>query len=180
MEYFKNLLWATFLFTGSAFLVACTSLGANTTGNRMDRITGSAQYNIDSQRFENPEVISLQTGRNWTTILYEYFFNGKHRRPQQKLPEAPPALSELDEKAEDIRFIWFGHSKILLELDGKRILIDPMFSKYASPIPGTAERFQPPVFNVDELPEIDVVLISHDHYDHLDHKTIRQLKQRAW
>ncbi len=178
MEYLKNLIWSIVLLSGSALLVACTSLGANTNGGRVDRITSSAQYNITSQRFENPEVISLQTGRKWTTIVYEYFFNGKERRPQQKLPEAPPALSLLDEKAQDIRFMWFGHSTILLELDGKRILIDPMFSKYASPIPGIAARFQSPVFEVDELPDIDVVLISHDHYDHLDHKTIKQLKKR--
>ena len=178
MEYLKNLAWSIFLFTTSTYLVACTSLGADVAGDRVDRMTSSPQYNSQSQRFQNPEVIQLQTGRKWTTIVYEYFFNGKERRPQQKLPEAPPALSALQTKSRDIRFIWFGHSTILLELDGRRILIDPIFSTYASPIPGVAKRFQPPVFDIDDIPDIDVVLISHDHYDHLDHKTIKKLKKR--
>ena len=174
----KKITWFVLLLITTAYMVACTSMGASTASNHANKIVSSAQYNSDSQQFQNPEEISLQTGRPWTTIAYEYLFNGHERRPKEKLPEAPPALSELDSKSRDIRFIWFGHSTILLELDGKRILIDPVFSTYASPLAGIAKRFQPPVFNIDEIQNIDIVLISHDHYDHLDHKTISKLKKR--
>jgi len=174
----KKIAGSLFVLIIAGYLVACTSMGAGTTGDRAQNITTSAQYNSEDGKFQNRAKTSLATGRSWTTILYEYLFNGKERRPKGKLPEAPPALSELDTKSQDIRFIWFGHSTLLVELDGKRILIDPVFSTYASPIPGIARRFQPPVFDIKDIQNIDIVLISHDHYDHLDHNTIKQLKSR--
>ncbi|MCW8826840.1 MAG: MBL fold metallo-hydrolase, partial [Gammaproteobacteria bacterium] len=101
-----------------------------------------------------------------------------NRRPTQKLPEDHSSLKLLETKTDNVRFIWFGHSTILLEIDSKRIVIDPIFSNYSSPIPGIVKRFQPPVFDIDEIENIDIVLISHDHYDHLDHETIKKLKDR--
>ena len=153
-------------------------MGANPADERLVGIKQSTQYNIDKNQFQNPKETPLTTGRSWTTVLYDYFFNGEDRIPKEKLPEAPPELSELDKKSNEIRFIWFGHSTILLEIDGKRILIDPVFSDYASPIIGFAKRFQPPVFDIEAINDIDIVLISHDHYDHLDLETISKLKER--
>ena len=162
----------------SLYIVACTSLGSNPTGNRLTKIEKSEQYNLNKKHFHNPKEIPLATGRHWTSIFFEFFFNGEDRLPNEKLPEDPPALSELKTKNNDIRFIWFGHSTILLEIDKKRILIDPVFSDYASPVPGIAKRFQPPVFEIDQIKDIDIVLISHDHYDHLDFESIDKLKER--
>lgn len=110
--------------------------------------------------------------------MYDFLLTGENLRPNTKLPEDPPDLVELEKKTKEVRFIWFGHSTILLEIDGKRILIDPIFSDYASPISDIVKRFQAPVFNIDDIKEIDIVLISHDHYDHLDYETISKLKSR--
>jgi len=152
-------------------------MGGNPEGVHMDRIKKSPQYNISKEQFQNPKDTPLYTGkRSWIDMFIDFLFNGEERRPKQKLPEDKSTLDKLAIKSDEVRFIWFGHSTILLEIDGKRILIDPIFSQYASPIPGIAKRFQPPVFDIDKIDNIDIVLISHDHYDHLDHKTIAQLK----
>ncbi len=94
-------------------------------------------------------------------------------RPNYRLPEVIPNLKEFASYKEGIHYIWFGHSTILVNFDGVIILFDPVFSRYASPfsVP-VAERFQPSIINLYDLPDIDYVLISHDHYDHLDKKTI--------
>jgi len=170
--------WILVLFLLSIYLLACTAMGSNPSGERLERVAKSPQYNTKEALFQNPVVIPLSTGRPWYTVMYDFFFNGVDRKPSEKLPEDLSGLIELEKASQDARFIWFGHSTILLEIDGKRILIDPVFSTYASPIPGIAKRFQPPVFELDDLADIDIVLISHDHYDHLDHETINQLKAR--
>ncbi len=72
--------------------------------------------------------------------------------------------------------VWFGHSSYFIQLNGKRFLIDPVFSGRASPIPGSAKSFKgTDVYSTDDMPDIDVLLLSHDHYDHLDYRTIKKL-----
>ncbi len=119
-----------------------------------------------------PEVVGRQTSPK---IIYDFFFSKNDRRPTQKLPEVTTAPSMLASKSNELRFIWLGHSTIFLEVEGIRILLDPIFSKYASPVPFSIKRFQPPAITLDKISDIDVVLISHNHYDHLDKKTIKKL-----
>ncbi|WP_405130799.1 MBL fold metallo-hydrolase [Paenibacillus sp. FSL H8-0317] len=71
---------------------------------------------------------------------------------------------------------WFGHSTSLIQLDGKLLLLDPVFTDYTSPFRFGSRRYseQMPI-EIEELPEIDAVLISHDHYDHLDYRAIKKL-----
>lgn len=161
------------------YLIASTAIGADPAGERLARIQASKQYSAERQALQNTRQIPLHVGRSWTEILRDYYSNSAEKRPLQKLPEQVPEAAILAGKNMDIRFIWFGHSTILLELEGKRILIDPVFSDYASPLPIVAERFQPPVLTVEQIPDVDIVLLSHDHYDHLDLDTINQLKDRV-
>ncbi len=88
----------------------------------------------------------------------------------QKLP--PNFNATLD----TIKFAWLGHSTILLSMQGKTILIDPVFQSSAAPVDWMIKRFQPPVLNINALPKIDYVLISHDHYDHLEMETIQHFR----
>jgi len=160
------------------YFITRAPMGGTPSDDRLITIEKSIQYNLATAQFDNPSSTPLSTGRPMTAIMYDFFFNGEQRRPFGKLPEAPPALSILEDKSESIRFIWFGHSTILLEIDSIRILIDPVFSDHASPLPFMVTRFQPPVFTIDKIEDIDIILISHDHYDHLDYKTISKLKHR--
>lgn len=76
--------------------------------------------------------------------------------------------------------VWFGHSSVFIQLNGKRFLIDPNFSGKASPLPGSVKAYKGSnVYSASDFPEIDYLLISHDHYDHLDYETILVLKNKV-
>jgi L-ascorbate metabolism protein UlaG (beta-lactamase superfamily) len=112
--------------------------------------------------------------------LFKMIFKGeKNRRPKNPLPTLKLSQDDFaDSPSQDLRFYWLGQSSIILELEGKRILIDPMLSKRASPFSwGGPKRFQPSPLMLKDLKDIhvDLVLISHNHYDHLDKATIKAL-----
>lgn len=113
------------------------------------------------------------------TVARKVFFEGGARIPKGKLPEVKPDLGAFLTPADNMKFIWFGHSTLLLNVDGKTILIDPVFSASASPFNFLVKRFQPSILKLEELPPIDKIVISHDHYDHLDEKTIRFFASKA-
>lgn len=139
-------------------------------------------YNAHSDKFTNinpnkkPPSLGFYESLK---IAKKIFFEKEGRIPSAKLPEMKPDLVEFLNPSENVKFIWFGHSTLLLNLDGKIILIDPVFSDYAFSWDIFVKRFQPPVLQPSELPHIDVVVISHDHYDHLDKKTIEQFKDKT-
>jgi len=115
-------------------------------------------------------------------VAREYFFGGQPRRPPTPLPaENPlPALSRPIDTG--FRTTWLGHSTVLLELDGMRVLTDPVWSDRISPFGIAApRRFQPVPMRIDALPALDAIVISHDHFDHLDQPTVAVLaaSQRA-
>lgn len=116
-------------------------------------------------------------------MLVKTFTEKKKRSPQQPLEILPFNIDDFLE-GDDPRFIWYGHSVALLRMSGKNILIDPMFGPDASPIaPFDTKRFSENSMEIiPQLPDIDVVLITHDHYDHLDMKSIIRLKEkvRSW
>ena len=75
---------------------------------------------------------------------------------------------------QELNITWLGHSTILININGMNVLIDPVFSGYTSPIPYLGpNRYSELPIEIEDLPKIDIVLISHDHYDHLDYKTIK-------
>ncbi|MFK7730305.1 MAG: MBL fold metallo-hydrolase [Pseudomonadales bacterium] len=153
-------------------LVSCVPTTAQSSQN-------SNQWNADTVRFENSPLTPNSTAEDSSmNSMWDFFFLKNDRRPEEKLPEMPPTSRELATPGSDLRFIWFGHSTIMLDIGGKRVLFDPVFSRYASPVPFTVARFQPPAVDLEAIGDIDLVLISHNHYDHLDKPTIKQLKKR--
>ncbi|SFU05490.1 L-ascorbate metabolism protein UlaG, beta-lactamase superfamily [Pseudovibrio denitrificans] len=102
-----------------------------------------------------------------------------HNRPQQPVPTETIGDRLNTPPESGARVTWFGHSTLLVELEETRILIDPVWSKRASPLPWAGvERFYDPLIALEDLPEIDAVVISHDHYDHLDMATVQKLAQK--
>jgi len=132
-------------------------------------------------KFFNPQPTSVSS--SWSEMLsatVEYITGGQQRVPKETLPTKKLALDELG-KAKELRVTWLGHSTALIEIDGKLVLTDPMFGKRASPFSFTGpKRFaaDAPV-TAEQLPFIDVVLVSHDHYDHLDYDSILALKEKV-
>ncbi|CAN7324638.1 MBL fold metallo-hydrolase [Massilia sp. LjRoot122] len=98
--------------------------------------------------------------------------------PTVALPSVKTDLASLP-LAQDI-VVWLGHSSYYVQIGGKRILVDPVFSSYAAPIPGMVRAFDgTSPYSIDELPQIDAVLITHDHYDHLDYRTMKGLAPKT-
>lgn len=154
--------------------------GSSPSGEKVETIKESPQYNPERQQFVNRQQDVLDQMRkdsmNFKTIK-EWLTNTEGRVPQNPLPEVKPDLQEFLKPAADLKVIWFGHSTFLLNFSGKIILVDPVFSGTASPFSFMVKRFQPPVLKLEELPKIDLVLISHDHYDHLDMETMKFFAQ---
>ncbi len=118
--------------------------------------------------------------RNYSlSSILEFFSERKDGVPSKKLPEVKPDMELFLKPSNDLKAIWFGHSSFLLNMDGKIILVDPVFSGSASPFSFAVKRFQEPVLNLEELPDIDFLLISHDHYDHLDMKSVEFFRDKG-
>lgn len=95
-------------------------------------------------------------------------------RPAQPVPAVKTDLRALDPAQDTV--VWLGHSSFFMLFSGKRILIDPVFSPYASPVSFSTQAFDGTnLYTVDDMPAIDVLLITHDHWDHLDHATVTAL-----
>lgn len=153
-------------------------LGKAPSGKRLERIKNSPNYRDGA--FQNiQETPQLAEGYNFRKILYDFFFHkSKHLKPSQPIPSVKTNLEELP--LEKDLLLWFGHSSYYMQMNGKRFLIDPVFSNSASPIPATNKPFKGSnTYNPEDIPEIDYLLISHDHYDHLDYKTIKRLKSKV-
>jgi L-ascorbate metabolism protein UlaG (beta-lactamase superfamily) len=137
--------------------------------------------NYSNGRFKNAEPTTvMKPGSNWDSI-YQFLFKGhKDRTPSKPLPVVAMDGFAKQPAPDGLRFVWLGHSSVLVELDGKRILFDPVFSERASFFSWAGpKRFQPAPILARDLPAIDAVLISHDHYDHLDKPTIMGLIEKT-
>lgn len=115
-------------------------------------------------------------------VAREYLFGGQARRPPAPLRTENPLPLLARPVDTGFRTTWLGHSTVLLELDGVRVLTDPVWSERISPFGIAApRRFQPVPMRVEDLPPLDAIVISHDHFDHLDYGTVVALTraQRA-
>ena len=128
-------------------------------------------------KFQNPLPTEVGTLRLIFKAMPLYIRNHERRTPVV-LPgpfRTDPAIYLLTPNS-DLRVTWFGHSAMLVEVDGFRVLIDPVWEERASPRQWFGpRRFFPPTIALDDLPHLDAVLISHDHYDHMGEKTLQSL-----
>ncbi len=145
----------------------------NYSGLRLERVRASKQH--DGVTFKNPSGKGPMV-KMPLPVLGEYFFGGNQRTPPGPLPLVRPHEAWLRPVETELRVTWLGHSTVLLEMGGKRLLTDPVFGERASPLRFAGpKRFHPVPADLGELPELDAVLLSHDHYDHLCAPTMRAL-----
>lgn len=151
--------------------------GKAPSGKRLVSIARSPHYK--KGKFHNiHDTPTLAEGYSMSGVLYNFTF-GKFPRtkPVDQIPGIRTNLKSLP--VEDDLLVWFGHSSYYIQLSGQRFLIDPVFSGNASPIPGSNKSFKgADLYTAADMPEIDYLLITHDHYDHLDYATILLLQSR--
>ena len=147
------------------------------TGRRLERAHSSKHFR--DGRFHNTYPFRPGITGNSFALMREFFFGGKKRTPQSPLPVEYPVPAWATEPSTGLRVTWLGHSSLFVEIDGSRILTDPVFGDYAAPFPMPGrKRFHPVPAKLSEFPKIDVILQSHDHYDHLCVKTWKEIAKR--
>ncbi|MDT0344293.1 MBL fold metallo-hydrolase [Streptomyces litchfieldiae] len=153
------------------------AFGARSTGERLTRVQRSPQYRDGAFRNERP--VSMGGARDMLPMLRDMLRRADRvrRKPAGRLPLVRPAAVEPgDVPGSGLRLTWLGHASVLAEIDGHRVLFDPVWGTRCSPFPFAGPRRLHPVpARLAELGPLDAVVISHDHYDHLDMPTIRAL-----
>lgn len=143
-----------------------------------DKIKYARSRHWDGQKFVNLTDTKMVQPRDIPKLLYKQLTNTKGRTPKKLIPVEPFDAVKFSSQPNQPKFIWYGHAVLLLQLNGKNLLIDPMFGSDTTPIAPIANKrySENTLAIIDELPPIDAVLITHDHYDHIDYASIQKLK----
>lgn len=159
------------------FFMLQPKFGSKPYGERLQRIKTSPQY-INGTFQNQSNTPQLTEGASFGSVLKEFLFEKKLRKkPSQPLPSVKTNLRQL-RKEEDV-LVWMGHSSYFMQVDGKTMLVDPVLSGSASPLSFTTRSFAgADIYTTDDIPKIDFLFISHDHWDHLDYDTIKKLQPK--
>jgi L-ascorbate metabolism protein UlaG (beta-lactamase superfamily) len=155
------------------------ALGTRPQGARLERIKASPLWTGERFRNVSPIIPGLRDPNASMPTLSEFLCGNGRRVPRGPLPSMNPLDGWTRPPGSGLRATWLGHSTVLIEIDGLRVLTDPVWGLRASPsrLAGP-KRFQPVPVPLRAMPPIDLVVVSHDHYDHLDYPTIRELARR--
>ena len=154
------------------------TFGKKPEGLRLERMKASLLWAGEAFRNLHPIQPGLRDTSAPRPSLSDFLCGGERRVPRGPLPSLDPRDAWTRPPASGLRATWLGHSTVLIEIDGLRVLTDPVWGPRASPsrLAGP-KRFQPVPVSLRAMPPVDVVIVSHDHYDHLDYPTIRELAQ---
>ncbi|MEP7196366.1 MAG: MBL fold metallo-hydrolase [Saprospiraceae bacterium] len=155
-----------------------SKFGKLPSGERLKEIVRAP--NFQNGAFQNQSITpDLTEGANYFSVIFKFLFRQSPRvLPKDKIISEKTDLLDLDLNSNIL--VWFGHSSYFIQIDGKRILVDPVFSGYASPFSFSTKAFKgTDNYHVEDIPEIDYLFISHDHWDHLDYETIKKLQKKT-
>ncbi len=178
----RNTFLKMILFTVSAIILASFGIlnlpqfGRKASGTRRQRILNSP--NFKDGKFQNLSYTpDLNPKYSYWDIFLMSLKKYKDKQPNQSIPFEKTNLHAIDPTKNSI--VWFGHSSYLLFFEGKTILVDPVFSGFASPFSFIMKSFEGTnSYKPADFPTIDILVITHDHYDHLDYRTVTQLKPK--
>lgn len=172
------LILAAVVAIGAFLMFRHPAFGRAPRGARVERIRLSPNFRDGQFRNLHPTP-QITSGKGFAGTMWSFLFAAKdpRRTPSEPLPTVNPDLHNLD-RGEEV-LVWFGHSSYFLQTHGVRFLVDPVFSDkwpmsmMFHPFPGTD------VFSADDIPAVDVLIITHDHWDHLDYDTVTRLRERV-
>jgi L-ascorbate metabolism protein UlaG (beta-lactamase superfamily) len=168
-----------FIGIGGYIFMRQPQFGRSPAGERLEQIKESPNYK--NGKFENLVEASdsdKDTGFSLFRMLKDFYFSkSKRREPSSVLPSIKIDLKSL--KRDESIVIWFGHSSFFLQIDGKKMLIDPVLSGNASSVKFFNRSYKgSDIYSSEDIPDIDYLFISHDHHDHLDYDTLVKLKPK--
>lgn len=180
------LLLLLYIFLGALLLLALTTFiilrstpfGARPAGKRLERAQRSFHYR--NGQFENPEPTpQLTEGASMAKVMRVFFFTRNPRKvPPAPLPSVRTDLKNIPRNRNVLA--WFGHSSYLLVAEGKSFLVDPVLSGHASPFSFSTKAFPgSDAYKPDDFPRVDYLVLTHDHWDHLDYKALLALKGKV-
>lgn len=161
----------------TVFFICYPSFGRLPRGKRLERIKGSPNYRNGC--FRNQSFTPVMTSEKgvFYSLLDFVFGNKTGLRPVGPVPAVKTDLHVLDRSRDCV--VWFGHSSYLIQTGGKRFVVDPVFCM-ASPVPFINRPFKgSAIYKPEDLPDLDFIVITHDHWDHLDYRTVMALKGRT-
>ncbi|MGU3375732.1 MBL fold metallo-hydrolase [Chryseobacterium sp. M5A1_1a] len=160
------------------FYMQQPQFGALPEGKRLELMQQSSHFKDGKfhNLVEKPTISEGYSflGEIWNSLTATY----PNTEPVDSLPSIKTNLKSLP--ADSNVLVWFGHSSFFLQVDGVKILVDPVFSGKASPTPWGVKAYKgSDIYTVDDMPKIDYMLLSHDHYDHLDYETVKALQPKV-
>ncbi len=162
---------------GILFGQSCSSATYNTEDVKMNKINKSKQFNND--KFNNYKPSPDWGFFKMLPIMWDFLVTNNDRKPDIELPIKKVEFNQItNAKSDELKVTWIGHSSQMINIDGKLILTDPIFEKKTAFMGPSRYNGDVPL-NIDDLPEIDLVLISHNHYDHLNSYTIEKIHPKV-
>jgi L-ascorbate metabolism protein UlaG (beta-lactamase superfamily) len=183
MRRFRKLMLGFFLIMGllaltAFFVLRLPPFGGTLSGTRLERIQRSPNYRDGA--FGYPETTPvMDPDASYITMIREYLSPVPGREPDRPLPSVRTDLRALPDGAPVV--VWFGHSSYLIRIGGKNLLVDPVLGDRAAPFAwlGSSPYAGSDVYRPEDLPPLDAVILTHDHYDHLSYATIQALIPKA-
>jgi L-ascorbate metabolism protein UlaG (beta-lactamase superfamily) len=147
-------------------------------GERLERVHASPNHKLGEFQNTVPTPMLIEGESSLKIMLGKFFAEKARLRPQEPLPTVKLDLASLDSEKDIV--IWLGHSSYFIQLGSKRILVDPIFNDYGAPFSFLNKTFPgTDIYTVADMPEIDYLIISHDHWDHLDYATVTALMPKV-
>jgi L-ascorbate metabolism protein UlaG (beta-lactamase superfamily) len=185
MRIVKGILWFVAVIIGLLMIGAFITLQMDSIGKKPGpeavRDFEKLPYYQDGKFVNSVPTEVAPTGKMWGILKTYLQSSSKDREPGFQIPVRPmPASLFTQTPAANVEVYWMGHSSLLLEMGGKRYLIDPVLSERASMVQWVGpKRFHPAPLKAEDISEVDGVIISHNHYDHLDYETIVKIRERV-
>jgi L-ascorbate metabolism protein UlaG (beta-lactamase superfamily) len=183
MKIFKKLMFVFFALIGIILIVGIMVLqkktfGKKAQGERLLRIQKSPNFK-DGVFHNLTETPMMTEDASYFKMLKKFIWKDEGVEPIKNIPSFKRDLKVNPSEKPEIT--WFGHSSLFIQIQGKNILVDPVFSERPSPVSFVGSKSYPGtrVYSIDDFPSLDYVFITHDHYDHLDYETINQLKEKV-
>lgn len=170
-------LLSTLLLLGGCTYLTPARFGSTPEGKDLENIQHSPNYADGAFHNQIPTSILKEGQSKLSIVIDNMTSSAENLQPSKAIPSAKVDIKALDPKQDII--IWLGHSSFYVQLAGQRILIDPVLSDYASPVSFAVQAFEgATIYSAADIPDIDLLLITHDHWDHLDYDTVTALKDR--